>query len=373
MNIKVFQNISKIIERDSKSTTYKYALLRGVIDIILENSPFIKMSEGRVHFPTGLLMEKWIIYYYPILESITYIPQINGAVNIAFGNQLNRIISNYMNNGGFSAFYNDLKTKGIPSSFQPDFIALAKKLQETITRMPMKYIGRSITDDIYSIFNYQLKSLRINVSGTIDIEFLIRSFGCFSIPVEYYDAFKILGSFIGGQDSILFKWAEFSVNASGKRLSIENVLNQVLKSPVTDRDVAESKNIYESVLKKEGKVYCVWTGKSINSYDVDHMIPFSVWKNNDLWNLLPSQRTTNNQKRDKIPSPYLIEKRKDLILYYWDLISKNQPQRFQKEMQVALLGNNPFLSWQQIAINQLQNSCNYLISNRGYIEWNIKQ
>ena len=68
----VFFNISKIIERDSKSTTYKYALLRGVIDIIQNNSPFISISEGRVHFPTGLLIEKWILYYYPILESIKY-------------------------------------------------------------------------------------------------------------------------------------------------------------------------------------------------------------------------------------------------------------------------------------------------------------
>jgi hypothetical protein len=34
-----FINISKIIERDSKSTTYKYALLRGTIDIIQDNSP----------------------------------------------------------------------------------------------------------------------------------------------------------------------------------------------------------------------------------------------------------------------------------------------------------------------------------------------
>jgi hypothetical protein len=30
----VFANINKIIERDSKATTYKFALLRGVIEII---------------------------------------------------------------------------------------------------------------------------------------------------------------------------------------------------------------------------------------------------------------------------------------------------------------------------------------------------
>lgn len=372
MQESVFTNISKIIERDSKVTTYKFALLRGVIDLIQDNSPYISISEGRMHIPTGLLIEKWVLYYYPILESSTFIPQINGDVNLAFGNQLNQIISAYRPIGGFSAFYNDLKNKGIPRSIEQDFIALAKILQDTITRMPMKYIGRSISNDFYSIFNYQSQRLRKNTSTKIDIEYLINNFGSFSIPVEYYEAFKVLGSFIGGQDSILFKWAEFSVNASGKRLSIENVVNEVLRSPITERDVTESKNIYKSILKKEGKVYCVWTGKSISRYDVDHMIPFSVWKNNDLWNLLPSQATTNNQKRDKIPSPLLIERRKDLILHYWDLINQNQAMRFKKEMQVALLGNNPFNSWQKTAITQLQNSCEYLISNRGYDEWDIK-
>ena len=34
MDNTVITNISKIIERDSKTTTYKFALLRGVIDII---------------------------------------------------------------------------------------------------------------------------------------------------------------------------------------------------------------------------------------------------------------------------------------------------------------------------------------------------
>ena len=366
----VFSNISKIIERDSKATTYKYALLRGVIDIIQDNSPYIKISNDKVYFPTGLLIEKWMLYYYPILESSTYIPQINGEANLAFGVQFKKIISAYSRIGGFSAFYNDLKNKGIPKYLQKDFFELAKKLRDTITKMPMKYIGRSISNDYYSIFHYE-SDKRKKVSKEVDIVYLISSSGSFSIPIEYYEAFQALGSFISGQDSILFKWAEFSVNASGKNLSIEKVVSEVLKSPITEREVNESKRIYKSILKKEGKVYCVWTGKAISSYDVDHMIPFSVWKNNDLWNLLPSHAKTNHQKRDKIPSVDLIEKRKGLILHYWELMNENQSQRFQKEIQVALLGNNPFSSWQNIAITQLQNSCNYLISNRGYEKWDI--
>jgi len=97
MQESVFTSISKIIERDSKATTYKFALLRGVIDIIQENSPYINFSNGRVIIPIGLLIEKWILYYYPILESAIYIPQINGDVNLAFGNQLQKIIATYRN------------------------------------------------------------------------------------------------------------------------------------------------------------------------------------------------------------------------------------------------------------------------------------
>ncbi len=65
MRDSIFSNISRIIERDSKVTTYKFALLRGVIDIIQDNSPYITFSEGRIHIPTGLLIEKWMLYYYP--------------------------------------------------------------------------------------------------------------------------------------------------------------------------------------------------------------------------------------------------------------------------------------------------------------------
>ncbi|MDP3451310.1 MAG: hypothetical protein Q8R90_00005, partial [Bacteroidales bacterium] len=240
MNPLIFQNISKIIERDSKSTTYKFALLRGVIDIIQDNSPFIVFSNERVYFPTGLLIEKWMMYYYPILESVTNIPQINGETNIAFGVHLKKIITAYDTMGGFSAFYNDLKNKGIPSELQDDFFALAKKLKETITAMPMKYIGRSVSDDYYSIFRIESRSVKQNTSD-VDLEFLIKTSGTFSSPVEYYEAFKLLGSFISGQDSILFKWAEFSVNASKKKLSVEKVVNEVLRGPITEREIEEAK------------------------------------------------------------------------------------------------------------------------------------
>jgi len=370
MNPEVFSNISKIIERDSKATTYKFALLRAVIDIIQDNSPFIQVLGGRVHYPVGLLIEKWLLYYYPILASATPIPQINGEAKLAFELQYKDLIKRYEVLGGFSVFYNDLKNKGIPAELADDFVALTKKMRQTITTMPMKYIGRSLNEDYYSIFQFETTG-RISRPELIDIEYLIHSCGSFSIPETYHEAFKIIGSFVSGQDSILFKWAEFSVNASNEKLTVAQVVNEVLKNPVTEREAQVSIRMFKDMVASEQQVYCVWTGDEIRRFDVDHVIPFSVWKNNDLWNLLPSRAVVNNAKRDKIPAPALIETRKDLIIHYWELLNQHQAQRFQKELRIALLGNKAAENWQSTAIEQLKNSCAYLINKRGFEPWTI--
>ncbi len=366
-----FINISKIIERDSKSTTYKYALLRGTIDIIQDNSPFIEIKKNVVEIPLGLLIEKWMIYYYPILDSDVYIPQINGEnLKIAFQSKFLPIINYYNKFGGLSAFYNDIRIKGISKEVNVEFYELVKELKTNIVKNPMKYIGNSINKSYYSIYNYQNNS-SLRKSEVQNSNWLINSCGTFTIPIEYFEAFKILGSFISGTDNILFKWAEFSVNASGKKLNSEKIISEILKNPITERDVSNSKKLYKSILKETGEVTCVWTGKKINNYDIDHVIPFSIWKNNDLWNLLPAQSTVNNKKRDKIPSVELITNQKEIIIHYWEIIHKAQEQRFLEEIQVTLLGNNPIKNWQNIAFNQLLNTSKYLIETRGYEQWKI--
>ena len=370
MDKTIFSNIGKIIERDSKSTTYKFALLRGTIDIIQENSPFIYEKDGRIIIPTGLLIEKWLVYYYPILESEKHIPQINNSKKLKFQTLFDKLIAYYKFRGGLSVFYNDLRSKGVPDDIRKLFLDLVKSLKKTITDMPMRYIGKSVNNKEYSIYDFE-KNITIKKSIDTDLNGLIMNTGSFSIPIEYYEVFKLLGNFVSGQDSILFKWANFSVTNSGGNLKLNDVLEQILKAPTDQRNTTISKNIYENIFKKKGYVNCVWTGNKIRKYDVDHVIPFSVWKNNDLWNLLPTKSTTNNNKRDKIPSPIMIEKQKDLILEYWTIIQNVQMQRFNKEIQVSLLGNLPSSSWKEIGINQLKQSCNYLIENRGFQEWKI--
>jgi len=371
MRDEIFSKISKIIERDSKVSTYKFALLRGTIDVVIENSPYIRFEQDRAYIPLALLVEKWMLYYYPLLESKIHIPQIQGSSNLAFELQFRKIIDEYRFRGGFSAFYNDIRNKGIPDDLKEEYWNLVKKLKETITKNPMQYIGRSLNAEFYSIFQYDT-SIRIKKPKSFDLSILVDVLGEFSIPIEYFRVFQILGSFIGGQDSILFKWAEFSNRTSKSKISVEKILNGILKSPITLRDVRDSKNLYQKILKKDNSVSCVWTNRIIETYHVDHVIPFSIWKNNDLWNLLPSTPKINGDKIDKIPSLEIIEKRKDLIIYYWELIFEVHQERFEKEIKLALLGNIPLSNWKSKGIESLKTTCDYLITQRGFEQWSPK-
>ena len=101
------------------------------------------------------------------------------------------------------------------------------------------------------------------------------------------------------------------------------------------------------------------------------MLPFSVWKNNDLWNLLPADVKMNSQKSDKVPTPELIENRKEIIFDYWDLLKSQEEIRFQKEIEFSLTGAKPN-NWKEAAIKQIQNNCEYLIEARGHTPWSPK-
>ena len=368
MDEQIFVNISKIIERDSKTATYKFALLRGTIDIITENSPFIKIGKDEVSLPMGLLVEKWLLYYYPIFEANISIPQIQGNKNLAFEKQFKEnLVSHYRNKGGYSGFYNDLRNREIDPLIRTEFISLIKNIRDTIAKQPMRYIGGSISNEHYSVYNYEKK--RANLSGkSINTATLIQELGSFTIPKEYYDAFKIIGNFISGTNSIIFNWAKFSVNKSNNALDLNTVLNEILKDPVTERNVTLSKELYDKALERKGNLFCVWSGKRINKYEIDHIIPFSVWKNNDLWNLLPAKPDINSKKGDKVPSENLLERQKELILYYWDFMNNSLNEQFMKELNVSLVGNSNN-KWEEIAFQQLKSNCKYLKDIKGVEEY----
>ncbi len=367
------KNINQIIERDSKDTTYKFALLRSTIEVIQEKSPYQKFKNDRVLLPVGLLILKWLEYYYPIIEK--ELPQRNGdnldSFTLSFRSLFKDVTDFYKKKGGLSVFYSELVRGNLPGEIEDTVFQLCKKLRDTIKDQPMRYIGKSVNYTEYSIYRREETTLQLRQPDKMDVNFLIENFTEFSIPRDYFNVMELMGSFITGMHSILINWAEFTVDKD-KSLNMNQVLETMLKSPQEARNVLLSEKIFKTLKKKNGELECVWSGSRItNDLNIDHVLPFSVWRNNDLWNLLPAKATVNNRKRDKIPSLELLDNRKDRIISYWQIIWDVEQAGFEKEMNVNLITQRDFkqFNWENSAFNSLKEKSRYLIETRGFEEF----
>jgi len=380
MDLSQYRRINNIIERDSADATYKYALLRGVIEVCQQFSHLREDAGDQVSFPLGLLVEKWLLYYYPIFAAPTFIPQKNGETpdqdagrSVSFRRHFMPVIDYYRDRGGISVFYNDYARGTMPAEIQSAFQMLAKALRTTITGMPMKHLGYSQSGEHYSVFDYE-RGYRTSRSDLVDRASLIENAGRFYLSRDLCTIFEHFGGFISGEECLLKKWAEFTASADKTgAVTEESMLTLLTRTPTTERAIADARNIYRSVFAEERSLVCVWSGRPIHTPDVmhiDHLLPFSVWKNNDLWNLLPALGTINVQKSDRIPDPSLLEARRDCIIGYWDLLHDHAPRPFEREISVSLLGlEAPLSDWQDRAFDHLTEKCAYLIHARGYEAW----
>jgi len=376
MAYETLKHINQIIERDSKDTTYKFALLRATIEIIQQKTPHAQIKEDRVSLPVGLLVLKWLEYYYPIIEA--RLPQKSGdnleSNTLTFRSKFEVITDYYNGRGGYDVFYKEFVKCNYPKELNEIIYTLCKSIRDTITKQPMKYIGRSISNDYYSIFSKEDGGERLRRPEKLNVEFMIDRFGRFTIPFDYFTVFEYLGSFITGTHSILINWAEFTKEKSGRSLSLQKILPIILQSPVDERDTNLSATIFDRYLKENRKLFCVWTGRKISGdRNIDHVLPFSVWRNNELWNLLPSKGKVNSIKNDRIPGPPILEKSKERIIEYWKYINKIEPQIFQRELNVSLISKeiSDQNNWENSAFNSLKEKTRYLIETRGFEEFNL--
>ena len=365
-------DLAKIIERDSKDATYKYALLRGTIEIIQEHDNYKSVSEKDIAFPMGLLILKWIEYYYPIISHPHFIPQKHGDSTertIAFRREFENVIKYFPNTQSSYQLLYDLK-RGITDDKKINSISeLIKKIRITLVKQPMYYIGSALNrrGQIYT-YNYDAK--RSGNINKLNLEWIINAMGTFSISIDMYHVMQVVGSFVTGTHSIIFRWAEFTSElANDVKIKTSDIIT-LLKSDFNEREIIQAKNYYSNILK-DRTLHCVWSGKKIvNDLHIDHMIPFVALRNNDLWNLLPSKSDINIKKRDKVPScEFLYDKNiKERIIYYWENLFANFPDQFRSEIQVSLLGKTIFQekNWKSNSYGQLVSMCNHIIENRGF-------
>jgi len=345
--------IERILNSDRKSKTYKYALVRALCRIARNSFHSVRwISAEEVAIPMSLLTIEWIRLYWNIVYHESFINQ-GGEKNNQLSEKNNhmviRTVLKEMNQNNDVDLYDFLSMLiSQPEKYENQL----KKIKENIIKNPIYYAGgTSENKDGNKIFKYfgQTDEIRFNSDIWLDI-----------CRFEHWI-----------EDSIKIRWSKhFPENCTITR----GTYLDVLEKDTTDQRATN--NIRKVLNKTSNTFQCVWTEKSLNesAYQVDHVIPFAVWGNNDLWNLLPTDSKVNNDKTDKIPTSHLIEKQKNLIFGYWNLYLKHDPKLFSHQMKHALgcEVTQSSQDWQTRAIYNMIERAESIAQHRGLARWEPK-
>lgn len=317
--------LEAVLRRDQKVATYKFALLRALADIAANRPRQVRWrGDGSVAVPIDEIAEQWIVYYWPLFDSPTFLPQMNGEAatvthKLGFTMELDAMRARYARIGGLPAFLADrhgrLERRGGDASREHG--RLLAKLRTAIRTGPVYYAGRSTGGS--STFGFD--------PGTRDV----------LIDETLWREIALMGHWI--RDSLLVRWAELSARLAGAAPTVassEVILKQalavLLTPPAPERDTQIARQVYGAVSRNE--LRCVWSGLRLDGrFDVDHAIPFGLWRSNDLWNLFPAAPSVNLQKSDRLPERALLHGRKSSIVDCWGYLRDAYPLRFTKELQ----------------------------------------
>lgn len=380
------REFNALLQRDSTDTTYKFALLRALVEIAEREGHLVRRLDADwVGLPLGLIVDRWIAYYLPFV--LGCLPQRNGERpepgqqrRLKFRGAFEALLAVYPARDGYAAFCADYFRRGaVPAKAVTPFRKLVSELRNTITQMPMKHLGYSLERRHYAIVDYlRGERVRLRVASGQDLfrEQVIGGLGTARLRLEWYETFRTLGGFATGAQTLLAQWARFTAKASAHHpVALQEALEALLASPDTTPSVDEARKTFQSVLSNGRPVHCAWSGKAIvrsAALEIDHAIPFSVWGSNELWNLLPAHAQVNRSKADRIPRPELVRARAGPIVESWQVLRECYGKAFDRDFSLGLTGSEPEAlgaGWPGRGLEALVDKCRYLIEERGFEPW----
>lgn len=84
--------------------------------------------------------------------------------------------------------------------------------------------------------------------------------------------------------------------------SIPNVVQKICNTAERPSLNSERK-LWRAVFQNVTEIKCIYTGNSLttHNYDLDHFLPWSFVAHNQLWNLIPADKSINSSKSNHIP------------------------------------------------------------------------
>lgn len=306
--------VQAVLARDRKTATYKPALLRALTDLALTQPNRVRWSGGHVLVPLEAVAERWIHYYWPIFESRVFLPQINVGARaevhrLGFAAELASLIASHRRAGGLPAFSLALREEKVKADGR--FRRLMGRLKATIVRGPVRHAGGSL----------ELAAAVFRAQGD-DIV----------VDAALWKELAVSGYWI--RDALLLRWAELVVRFSDRRVGIDQAVAALCVEPTPERDQQLGRTAFGAM----PDLRCVWTDKALGGgrFDVDHVIPFSLWRSNDLWNLVPSSPSVNRAKSDALPARGLLLRRREALLRCWEGLREAAEVRFDREARILV-------------------------------------
>lgn len=326
--------ISTILRHDTKQNSYKIALLRSINDVVM-NSPDAADQHKDVIIPLKLLADYWIAYYWSFVSNNLPIYQGPRAVrdgrqsnDISFRDELTKLRSRWeqLNPGATNpsdGFYliNEFRIKrkydSYPESFRKLYRSANTKIRGALEQ-PIRYAGPGnweVFDRPQQLRSYD-RSKAVVLPGTREND------KCLLIKRDLWKSFQDLSLWI--EALCIHQWSIFTDHVDQGSHSINRGLVYTLLTdrPDNRRPLTWERNQVD-ILLMEGAIFeCPWSGKKIQKgvkYDLDHIIPVSLYPLNEMWNLVPSNPSFNSfKKRDKLPSNDALLTAKPRLIHTYD-------------------------------------------------------
>lgn len=308
------QRLATILKHDTKTTSYKIALLRAINDVVLLY-PAIQGQDVAV--PLNRLAELWVAYYWPFADAQAPIYQggrasrgeaDSGRNDVGFRPALTQLRSVWEElvqlppqpaDGFF--LLTEMRTPrrratypaGLQHAYQLTVTAMTKALQ-----MPIKYAGPGE----WAVFDKPVRYGQL--AGIVSLPGTQLTDLCVVVSASLWEAFQRLSLYV--EALCLHEWALFTEQVKQDRQIDRGLVYSLLTArPDNRRPLSWERNQIDILLHEQVAFTCPWTLKRLTQpqdYDLDHLLPLAVYPVNELWNLLPVDRAFNQHvKRDKVP------------------------------------------------------------------------
>jgi hypothetical protein len=312
------RTIATILRHDARVTSYKLALIRSINDAVL-SFPDAGSHDRSVAIPLRVLAEYWIAYYWPFVDPRAPISQgphsLRSGVlanDMAFRPALAELRVAWQDvvgeiarpSDGFfliNEFRVERRRHGYPAALRQAFARAVAAVARSIEQ-PIHYAGPGEWGVFPRPLAYAVLADRaVAVPGTTAAD------RCVLISRELWDGFLDLSLWVEALS--IHEWSLFTESVaqpSGAVVRRGDVYTLLTDRPDNRRPLDWERNQVD-LLMMEGRVFeCPWTGRPLRKeadYDLDHLLPVSVYPINELWNLAPADRAFNQHvKRDRLAS-----------------------------------------------------------------------